>query len=140
MTKTLFSLLLVLLIAGHLSAQSVSTDSLQTTTVAWDSTFYDFGKVKQGMIVEYSFRFINTGPATLVIANVKSSCGCTLTDWPATVAPGETGNIKVKFNTAEKSGQHLKTIRVLANTNPPETLLQLGGEVKIPKRKRKSRG
>jgi hypothetical protein len=125
-----------------LSAQSAEippTDSLPVHTkavVTYDSAFYDFGTVKQGVMVKRTFRFTNTGADSLRISNVKVTCGCTVPEWPKEpIAPGGKGEIKVEFNTADKVGRQLRILRVVANTEPEETLLQLGGEIKSAKKK-----
>ncbi|MEO6490592.1 MAG: DUF1573 domain-containing protein [Ferruginibacter sp.] len=94
-----------------------------------DST-YDFGKIKEGEIVEYSYRFKNTGSNPLVVTNVAASCGCTVADKPeAPVKPGETGVIKVKFNSENRPGEAHKTVTVTSNAKPPFSELLLKGEV-----------
>ncbi|GAB4489852.1 MAG: hypothetical protein OHK0019_07980 [Saprospiraceae bacterium] len=129
--------------SGILSAQvadTSKTDSLptrQTTVITYDSTFYDFGTVKQGVVVKRTFRFTNTGADSLRISNVKVTCGCTVPEWPKKpIPPGGKGEIKVEFNTADKVGRQLRILRVVANTEPEETLLQLGGEIKVAKKKK----
>ena len=43
-------------------------DSANFTTIQWlDSTYLDLGKVKEGQVVEVSFRFKNSGTKNLVI-------------------------------------------------------------------------
>ncbi|MGB0863562.1 MAG: DUF1573 domain-containing protein, partial [Saprospiraceae bacterium] len=69
-------------------AQSVSSDQsakvrrpkiaeslidLPMTTVEFDKTSHNFGKVKEGEIVEYEYRFKNTGKEPYVIQNAKGS-------------------------------------------------------------------
>lgn len=140
----LFSLLLswLLLSVGVLAGQTSPTppsDSLlvQPTTIAYDSAFYDFGTVKQGVMVKRIFHFTNTGKDSLVISNVKVTCGCTVPEWPKEpIPPGGKGEIKVGFNTADKVGRQLKILRVIANTEPAETILQIGGEVIMVKKKK----
>ncbi len=85
---------------------------------------YNFGELTQGTPVEHIFKFTNTGKSNLVIVDAKSSCGCTVptyTDKP--VAPGETGELLVKFNGSGKN-QVSKTVTITANTEAgKETLL-----------------
>jgi hypothetical protein len=131
-----------LLFAGIATAQTATpaTDSMPArplTTIAIDSSFYDFGSVKQGTLVKRTFRFTNTGADSLLIADVKVTCGCTVPDWPKQpVPPGGKGEIKVEFNTANKEGRQLRILRVVANTNPAETMLQMGGDIRVAKKKK----
>ncbi len=100
------------------------------TTVQIIDSVYDFGKVAEGEIVEFSYRFKNTGTNPLVVTNVAASCGCTVADKPeAPVKPGEIGFIKVKFNSDKRPGQAHKTVTVSSNANPTFPELLLKGEV-----------
>ncbi|MGH2552761.1 MAG: DUF1573 domain-containing protein, partial [Chitinophagaceae bacterium] len=99
-------------------------DTSNFTSIAWpDSTYHDFGKVKEGEVLEVSFRFINTGDKNLIISDVRPGCGCTDGQKPdEPIAPGKEGVIKAKFNS---KGQHIgeahKNITVTANTKPSQT-------------------
>lgn len=100
------------------------------TTVQLIDSVYDFGKVGEGEIVEFSYRFKNTGTNPLVVTNVAASCGCTVADKPeAPVKPGEIGFIKVKFNSDKRPGEAHKTVTVSSNANPAFSELLLKGEV-----------
>ena len=140
------SLLLPFLFAfyGQSLAQQDSTliqaDSMPRATVRFDSAFYDFGTVREGAMVKHTFHFQNTGDQPYVIQDVKTSCGCTVPIWPKdTIPPGASGEINVEFNTNGKMGLQLKVIRVIGNSDPPQAMLQMSGEVR-PGRKRKNKG
>lgn len=85
--------------------------------MTFEKTEHDFGKIIQGTPVETVFKFTNTGEAPLIITDAKSTCGCTVPDYPKdkAIAPGETGELVVKFN---GSGKNLvtKIVTVTANT------------------------
>ena len=101
------------------------------TTVQIIDSAYNFGQVTEGDIVEYSYRFKNTGSKPLVIINASASCGCTVPEKPEQpVLPGETGFIKVKFNSEHRVGQAHKTITITSNAQPEFPELVLNGEVK----------
>jgi Protein of unknown function (DUF1573) len=93
-------------------------DTANFTSIQWiDSTFQDFGTVKEGPEVEISFKFKNTGNKNLIIQNVTASCGCTVVEKPQQpFQPGETGSIKAKFTTDGHVGTNNKSIYVIANT------------------------
>ena len=70
-----------------------------------------------GDIVETTFTFKNTGLNDLIITNAKSTCGCTIPEWPKEpIPPGAEESIKVKFNSAGKSNKVTKTITLATNT------------------------
>jgi hypothetical protein len=92
--------------------------------MAFDEKEFDFGEITQGTAVEHIFKFKNTGESNLVIVDAKSSCGCTVPTFTKDpVAPGETGELLVKFNGSGKN-QVSKTVTITANTEGgKETLL-----------------
>lgn len=144
-TALIFTLLLPGsgLLFAQMPSGVLSGDSLPVhpvTIITYDSSFYEFGKVMQGAMVRHTFHFTNTGKEPYLIEDVKTTCGCTVPVWTRdTIAPGGTGEVHVDFNTGGKSGRQLKIIRVVGNTEPGEMILQLSGEIKIPK-KRKAKG
>lgn len=140
-------ILLVLLTAGLFACQNADQASVKTltqaekdsvvkdptnfTAIQWiDSTFQDLGKVKEGQVVEVSYRFKNAGTKNLVIADVRASCGCTVPEKPEKpIAPNEEGIIKAKFDSKGRSGENRKDVFVTANI--PENTIQLSFKVEI---------
>jgi len=104
------------------------------TSISFEETVFSFGEISQGETVEFVFSFTNTGEFPLVLAGVKPSCGCTITeDWPDyPIAPGEGGVIPVKFDSKGKRGHQSKNITVVANTLPNTTVLTLEGDIIAP--------
>jgi hypothetical protein len=91
---------------------------------------HDFGKIKQADKTTYEFKFTNTGKSPLIITNATATCGCTTPEWPKVpLQPGESGKIKVTFNSAGKSGLQDKLVTITANTNPAQNMVHLIGEV-----------
>ncbi|HEY9535154.1 MAG TPA: DUF1573 domain-containing protein [Mucilaginibacter sp.] len=131
-------LLLATLMAGALMAcnQKKKADIKYTTDgsdIRYESSTYDFGKIKQGAAVTHSFKFTNTGKSPLIITSAMASCGCTTPTWPKSpVMPGDTGSISVTFNSAGKSGLQDKLITITANTQPAQSIVHLLGEVLTP--------
>lgn len=78
---------------------------------------HDFGTIIQGTPQQTTFTFTNTGNAPLVITDAKSTCGCTIPEYPKNVpiAPGESGELTVKFNGTGQN-QVTKTILLITNT------------------------
>jgi len=107
--------------------------SRPATTIQFAETEFDFGKMKQGDQVEHVFKFTNTGNEPLIIEDAKGSCGCTVPSYPKEpIAPGATGEILVKFNSAGKSNNQQKTVTLTANTNPLNTILTIKAFVEVP--------
>jgi hypothetical protein len=116
-------------IADDVAVQTAQALKDSTTVQIIDSA-YNFGKVTDGEKVEYSYRFKNTGTKPLVIVNASASCGCTVPQKPEKpVLPGETGFIKVVFDSKGRVGTAHKTITVISNADPEFPQLILTGDV-----------
>jgi len=119
--------------AGSGNAAAVSSAS--APVMKFENGSHDFGKITQGDIVHYDFKFTNTGKTPLIISNATASCGCTTPEYPhEPIKPGSNGVIKVTFNSAGKNGVQDKQITVTANTNPADNIVHLIGEVTLPKK------
>ncbi|MCB0431384.1 MAG: DUF1573 domain-containing protein [Flavobacteriales bacterium] len=97
-----------------------------STTIKFEEDAFDFGNVKQHSTNEHIFKFKNTGSEPLVISNAVGSCGCTVplfTKDP--IAPGATGEIKVEYKPGTQKGNQTKTVTVTANTDPPQTRVNI---------------
>jgi len=109
------------------NATQTFTDS---TTVQMIDSAYSFGTVSDGEKVEYSYRFRNTGKNPLIVSSAIASCGCTVPEKPEEpIKPGETGFLKVVFNSKGRVGEVHKEITVKSNAYPEFPVLQLTGRV-----------
>ena len=83
------------------------------------------------------FEFTNSGDEPLLIKNAKSSCGCTVPEWPKEpIAPGGKGQIKVQYNM--NPGPISKTITVESNAVNKENgmvALRIKGTVLVKEEK-----
>jgi copper(I)-binding protein len=102
--------------------------------IQFATSVYDFGRMRSGDPVKFTYVFTNTGDALLVLNNVQPQCGCTAAgEWTKQVEPGKTGVIPIQFNTAAYNGGVLKQVTVTCNvTNQPMLFLQLKGTVYKP--------
>ncbi len=72
----------------------------ETAKIEFKSEVIDYGEIRKEVMELRVFEFTNTGNVALVITDVTSSCGCTIPEKPKDpIAPGETGEIKVKYDT-----------------------------------------
>ena len=95
-------------------------------TLDFEKTTHDFGTIDEGDVVEHTFTFTNNGKAPLVITNARGTCGCTVPKWTKEpVAPGETGEMLVKFNSRGKRNQQNKSVNITANTKSGKERLQI---------------
>ncbi len=94
--------------------------------MSFEKSEHDFGTIVQGTHQETIFKFTNTGDAPLIITDARSSCGCTVPQYPKNtpIAPGDTGELLVKFNGSGKN-QVTKTVTVTANTEKGSEILRI---------------
>jgi len=105
----------------------------EAAVISFEQTEYDFGTVEEGDVVNYTFKFTNTGKVPLLINKATATCGCTVPQWPKDpVGVGETGEIQVKFNTTNRRNMQTKYVNINANTKPEVTRLKISGNV-LPK-------
>ena len=98
--------------------------------LTFERTDHDFGKVPEGTMATYEFKFKNTGNQPIVIANAQASCGCTTPDWTKTpIMPGKMGMIKAVYNSAGRPGVFAKTVTVSSNATESSKVLSLKGTV-----------
>jgi hypothetical protein len=98
-------------------------------------TEHDFGDIRQGDIVEFSFEFTNRSEQPLIISQVVATCGCTAPEWTREpVAPGARGNITIRFNSQGRLGRQHKIIAVRSNAPGPEPRLRISAMVLPPRR------
>lgn len=103
--------------------------------VSFDKSQFDFGTVTEGEVVETTFKVTNSGKTDLIITDAQVTCGCTVPVWPkAPIKPGQTEDIKVKFNTNGKTNRQSKIITLITNTESGREILTLKGMV-TPKEK-----
>jgi hypothetical protein len=130
--KKVFS---VIVLASFFIVQSCSQTSQSAeaqkagAVIEFEKTEHDFGTIPLGGDGTYEFIFKNAGRDPLVIQNVRSSCGCTVPEWPKEpIKKGEQGKIKVKYNT-RITGTFSKSISVYSNAGGMPTVLVIKGKV-----------
>jgi len=94
-------------------------------------TSFDFGDIKQGEIVSHTFVLTNSGGDLLKITNVQASCGCTAAvPEKSELAPGESTNLPVKFNSTGRTGMQKKTVKIFTNDpQSPEMTITISGKI-----------
>jgi hypothetical protein len=101
------------------------------TEITFDNINYDFGDIIEKQKVEHVFSFKNTGKVDLLINNCEAACGCTVPSWPKQpIKPGETGEIKVVFDSDGRSGVNNKMVTVYANIPDNKIVLNFRANVR----------
>ena len=105
--------------------------ALAAPELAVDQPVHDFGTVVQGKKVDHIFKFRNRGDATLNVARVRTSCGCTAANVTSkALPPGGKSELKVTFDSGGFGGNISKLIYIETNDpQKPVTTLTLKGNV-----------
>lgn len=133
---------LVMLGTAVAGAQPTSAPPATVTTstnavgpkIQFATPVYDFGRVRSGEPIKYTFVFTNIGDRLLILNSVQPQCGCTTAgEWTKQVEPGYTGSIPIQVNTYGYNGPVIKQVTVTCNvTNQPTLFLQLKGTLYKP--------
>lgn len=90
---------------------------------------HDFGKIKQGVPVTYSFEIKNISSKPVVVQNTWASCGCTTPEKiTEPIAPGATAKLKVQYNAAAIAPFNKDVFIQIAGVTNPKTV-HISGEV-----------
>ncbi|MBN2536434.1 MAG: DUF1573 domain-containing protein [Spirochaetales bacterium] len=94
---------------------------------------YNFGIIEEGKSVNHAFEFTNNGTGTLIVNEIRPTCGCTVAgNYDKEVKPGRNGKIPISLDTSGFDGYLAKSI--IVKTNVPgnsDFILTLEGHVKV---------
>jgi len=103
--------------------------------ITFEKTEHDFGRVIQGEKITYNFKFTNTGGGDLIITRVSASCGCTAPAFTREpVKPGETGVVRITFDSENRLGFQNKNVTVVSNAQPANFDLRIKAQVISPEK------
>jgi hypothetical protein len=130
------SLLAVLTFSVSCSQTSQAKNTVdidvQGPIIKFDVKSHDYGTIEQNANGVFDFVFKNEGTEPLILTNVRSSCGCTIPQWPREpIAPGESSQIAVKYDT-RRIGAFSKSITVVSNGSEQPVILKINGKVEQP--------
>jgi hypothetical protein len=92
--------------------------------------------VKEGHVVDYTFKFKNTGKGILEVKDVSTSCGCTVAMISSKkLEPGKEGTLRVELDTKDREGKMNRNITIQSNDpkEPNKTLLILADIIREKK-------
>ncbi|MBR6438894.1 MAG: DUF1573 domain-containing protein [Bacteroidales bacterium] len=116
--KKLFVLICTLFLMGTMAfAQNEeSVEKQNGPEITFKETSHDFGNIPFKGNGSYEFVFVNTGNEPLILTQPKSSCGCTVPEWPKQpILPGESNVIKVTYKNTDRSGNFNKYVTIFSN-------------------------
>ena len=98
--------------------------------VRWLSPLeHDFGDIKHNEPVEHDFKFVNISNDLLTIDNVRTSCGCTASDWvDVPTGAADTSAVSIIYD-ATKPGYFRKKIKVFFRGQRSAEILYVEGFV-----------
>ncbi len=123
------------------TASSSMTSSSESPIMSFDKTLHDFGTIQEGETVETIFTFTNSGKSDLIIVDARGSCGCTVPEYPKNtpIPPGESGKIRVSFDSSNKPNMQQKTVTISANTDSGRETIRIKALVQADPVKQKQR-
>ena len=99
----------------------------------FENTTYNFGLLPINSEVETIFKFTNSGEKNLFITDVATDCDCVSASYSFDpVLPGESAEIKVKFNTTNRKGLQFHGLVVTTNAKKAEQKLFIRGIMNLP--------
>ena len=121
--------LCLLFLVAACSAPSEDQALKKGQEIWFEETLHDYGEIVQDSDGTWSFLFKNLGKDAIVINRVRSTCGCTVPEWPREpIEPGSSGKITVQYNTAT-TGTFLKSVYVYSTAANSPVKLQIKGKV-----------
>jgi hypothetical protein len=101
---------------GNVIDITVEKDNLTAPLLSFSESQHDFGVVKEGQVVDYTFKFKNSGKGILEVKNVSTSCGCTVAMISSKILkPGEEGTLRVELDTKDREGKMNRNITIQSN-------------------------
>jgi hypothetical protein len=114
------------------AATTEAPKNMTPSAITWKEDTFSFGDIEKGKPVSHEFSFKNTTKQTILVTNVKASCGCTATNYTKTpIKPGESGTVTATYNAANP-GNFTKTISVTTNDSDVTKVLTIKGKVNAP--------
>jgi hypothetical protein len=119
-----FHFLILALLAGSClprskdSQNTISGRKNESSLPAFENKeeIHNFGKLVAGEMAVYTFSFRNAGAGNLDIVKTETGCSClTVEPGEKLIKPGETGTIKVIFNTSGLYGRQFQTCRIFSS-------------------------
>ncbi len=111
------------------AAANQAAENQDGPVMVFEAETVDYGVIEQGSDPYRVFKFTNTGTEPLIITSAKGSCGCTVPTYPKEpIAPGETGEIKVRYDT-NRLGKFAKRVTLTTNAGDEKQMLTIQGEV-----------
>ena len=92
------------------------SDESGVAKFVFSEEIHNFGSLKAGEIVSFTFIFKNEGTKTLKISGFDVDCGCTeVRIANKNIEPGQEGQIEVIYDSSGDVGKQLKSVTLFSN-------------------------
>jgi len=109
--------------------KEMATDGKIGPKLEFEAETVDFGDIAQDSDPFRTIKIKNVGDEPLLITNARGSCGCTVPTVPkAPIAPGETAEMKVRYDT-KRLGKINKTVTLTTNEKTPNRTIRVVGQI-----------
>ena len=134
LSRIFFILVGLLLVSCNSGTKKVTptekSDESGTAKFVFSEEIHNFGSLKAGEIVSFTFIFRNEGTKTLTISGFDTDCGCTEVHIAnKNIDPGQEGQIEVIYNSAGDVGKQLKSVTIFSNAEPAQKQLFIKANV-----------
>ena len=117
------------LLYTYLCLEIAQGDNTYYAEISLDDKTIDLGEISPNTVAEKVLYYKNTGTAPLLIINAATSCSCVNVIWGNAIAPGESGEIIIKYNADNNYGPFNKTILLVTNTLDGGVTLSVKGSI-----------
>jgi hypothetical protein len=129
---SLFALIVVAIVVQGCSNSPEEKAKNHGQEIWFEEYMHDYGVIERDGDGTWSFVFKNVGEKSFVINRVRSTCGCTVPEWPREpIEPEASGEITVIYDT-KKTGTFLKSVIVYSTAANSPVKLQIKGKVIDP--------
>ena len=130
----IFALVICVAQVSFAKDAGASQDSGTTPTISFKDTEFHFGTLLEGEKTVYTFIVENTGGAPLKIKEIRSTCGCTSTNYTEDeIAPGARGEVTLELDTEGYGGEEIEKTATVYSNDPKSkgVVLKMIGAVKV---------
>lgn len=111
--------LLVLILNSAIASAQLAEFSFSEKSV------YKADEIQEGDQLNYTWHFVNSGDAPLIISGYDVECSCTKISYSrAPIAPGDSSQIDLSFDSNGKIGWQYRKIKILANVKKGEETIE----------------
>jgi len=111
-------------------SKNTNKSNLELPNIKFSKLNFNFGTIEKGEVISRYISFKNDGKRDLVISNVKSSCGCTVADWPKNpIAPNHSDSLLLELNSSSLNGKIMKTVTIISNSKPNTKVITINAQI-----------